>query len=86
MTLSIPISPEVETKLRERAAAAGQDITSFAREAVEEKLRLSPSFAELLAPIHAATQKSGMTSDALDDVIEQCRDDVYAEKHGKRPA
>ena len=51
MTLRIDLSPELEAKLRERAAAAGKDIAAFAREAVEEKLRGRESMAEILGPI-----------------------------------
>ena len=35
MTLSIPLPPETETKLRERAAASGKDLTMLVLEAVE---------------------------------------------------
>lgn len=35
MTLHIPLSPETESKLRERAEAAGKDLATFVREVVE---------------------------------------------------
>jgi hypothetical protein len=38
MTLSISLSPESEARLRERAAAAGKDVSAFVRDAIEEKL------------------------------------------------
>ena len=38
MTLNISLSPESEAKLRERAGAAGKDVSAFVREAIEEKL------------------------------------------------
>lgn len=38
MSVTIPFAPEIEQRLRERAAAAGQDVDTFVREAVEEKL------------------------------------------------
>ncbi len=38
MTLQIPLSPEVEAKLHERAAAAGKDPVSFVLQVVEEEL------------------------------------------------
>jgi len=40
MSITIPFTPAVEAKLRERAAAAGKDLDAFVREAVEEKLGL----------------------------------------------
>jgi hypothetical protein len=42
MTLNISLSPESEAKLRERAAAAGKDVTAFVRETIEEKLAAGP--------------------------------------------
>jgi hypothetical protein len=38
MTLTLSFAPDVEAKLRERAAAAGKDVATLVREAVEEKL------------------------------------------------
>ena len=38
MTLQLPLSPEIEAKLRERAAAEGKDPTDLAVEAIQEKL------------------------------------------------
>jgi predicted transcriptional regulator len=41
MSVTIPFPPDIEAKLRERAAASGKDVDSFVREAVEEKLGLT---------------------------------------------
>jgi hypothetical protein len=38
MTLTLQLTPDVETKLRERAAAAGKDPVGFALDALQEKL------------------------------------------------
>ena len=38
MTLNLSLSAESEARLRQRAAAAGKDVSTFVREAVEEKL------------------------------------------------
>jgi len=38
MTVTFSLPPEVEARLRERAAAAGKDVATLVREAVEEKL------------------------------------------------
>jgi hypothetical protein len=51
MTLQIDLSPELEAKLRQRAAAAGKDAAVFAREALEEKLRGPKTLAEILGPV-----------------------------------
>jgi hypothetical protein len=38
MTLNLQLSPDAEAKLREQAAAAGQDVQTFVLEAVEDRL------------------------------------------------
>ena len=46
MTLQVSIEPELEQKLRERANAAGTDVDSFVREAIEEKIALTSASAD----------------------------------------
>ena len=82
MTLSIPLSPDMEAKLKERAAAAGKDVVSFVRDAVEEKLAAPRSFAEILAPVHAAFRATGYTEEQMTDTFEQLRDEVWRESQG----
>ena len=84
MTISISLSKELEEKLKERAAAAGKDAETFAREALEEKLALPQTFAELLAPIREETQRLGTTEEELESLIEEVRDEVFAEKQGRK--
>jgi len=84
MTLLIDLSPEIEAKLYERAAASGKDVPTLVREAVEEKMRLPQSFSELLAPIHEATRKSGLTEDRLADLVGESRDEAFAEHQAQR--
>ena len=81
MTLNLPLSPDLETKLRQRAAATGKDVTAYVLEAVEEKLKVPDCLAELLGPIHAATKGTGMTEDHIDTLIEETRDEVYVNFH-----
>ena len=38
MTLSVSFDPEIEAKLRERAAAEGKSVEQFVLEAIEEML------------------------------------------------
>jgi len=71
MTLQIDLSPDLEAKLRERAAAAGKDVQSFARDAVEKELAKPETFAELLAPVHKAVRESGMTDEEVDQLLEK---------------
>ena len=84
MTITFSLDPEQEQKLRQRAASAGKDIETYAREAIEEKLSLPQTFAELLAPIHEETRAAGTTEAELDELIEDLRDEVYREKNQGR--
>lgn len=73
MTVMLPISAKLAAKLRKRATAAGKDVASFVLEAVEEKLSGDQSFAEILAPVHAAFRKSGMSEKRAMEFFERAR-------------
>jgi hypothetical protein len=45
MTITISVSPQTETKLKEAAAAKGTDVTRYAAELVEQALAAQPSCA-----------------------------------------
>jgi hypothetical protein len=83
MTLEIRLAPDEEARLRDRAAAAGQDVQTFVREAVFEKLD-RPTFAELLAPLHEAVRQSGMGPDQMDALADQAREEYWAERRADR--
>jgi hypothetical protein len=85
MPLTIDLPPETEKKLRERAAEVGQDVSTFVREAVEEKLRaVLLTWEEICAPLAEAVQASGMTDDEVRDFFTAVRDEVRAEKRARR--
>jgi hypothetical protein len=76
LMLQIPLPPDTETKLRERASARGQDVSSYAAHLLKEALN-TPSVDELLAPVREAYDKSGITEDESFDFLE-------TEKHAMR--
>lgn len=81
MTLSINVSPEAESKLRERAAAAGQPVSEYAGHLVEQAVS-SPSFDEILAPVRAEFAASGMTEDELGDLLEAAKHEMRRSRRG----
>ena len=86
MPIQIELPPDTEAKLRERAIRAGQDVAAFVRAVVEEKLAEPESFSQMLAQIHSeiAQQHGGVpTEEELDQLIEECRNEVYAERQAK---
>ncbi len=84
MSISIPLSPEAEAKLRERAQAAGEDITSYAARVLHDALT-TPSVDELLAPFRGHVEASGMSDDQLDEFYEELRKKVWEEKQLQQP-
>jgi predicted transcriptional regulator len=88
MTVIIDLPPELEKELQERAARAGQDMSSFILQAVKEKIAKPPTFDEICAPFAQAVEASGMTDEELEKFFEEIRDEVWQEKQaerGKRP-
>jgi hypothetical protein len=49
MTITISVSPQTETKLREAAAAKGTDVTRYAAELVEQALAANLTHANVSA-------------------------------------
>ncbi len=78
MTLEIRFAPDEEARLRDRAAADGKDVLTFVREAVIEKLD-RPTLAAVLAPVHEATRRSGLTIDEIDAMADRARAEYWAE-------
>lgn len=84
MTITISLSPEVESELQKRAAANGQDATEYIRAIVEKELLAPPTVDELLAPFRRQVEESQMTDDELDAFVEEVREEVWREKQGQR--
>lgn len=84
MALLISISPEAEAKLRDRAAAGGELPETVAARLVEEGVR-TPSLEEVLAPVWAEFDASGMTDDELTDLLEKARHEMRAQRRANAP-
>lgn len=82
MTLRIPISPEAESRLRERAAAAGVDVETFVQELVEKSLKSESSLADILAPLHAESAASGLTDDDQSAILDEALSDARRGNRG----
>lgn len=77
--LYIPLRPDTEATLRERAKANGEDVSSYAARLLQEAL-CAPSVDELLAPFRRQVEESGITDEELDQLGEELRLDVRQEK------
>lgn len=82
MTISISLTPEAESKLRQRAAVLGQDLVTVASDLLEQAIT-RPSVDELLAPARKQVAESGMSDEQLDGffrgVLNEVRDDKKAQ-------
>lgn len=85
MTVSISFAPAEEARLRERAAAEGKDVQTFVREAALEKMD-RPTMHEILAPIHAATESSGVSLDEIEAMAEQAKHEARQQRRSSRPS
>ena len=72
MTLIVSVSPEIEAKLRRRAAAEGQDTSAYASKLLEQAVS-RPSLEELLAPLRQQFAASGTTDEQLIQQITEAR-------------
>ena len=80
MTISISLTAEAETKLSQRAARLGQDLSIVASDLLEEAVR-RPSVDELLAPARRQVAESEMDNRTLDDFFR----DVLKEVRKRSP-
>jgi hypothetical protein len=78
VTLHIPLPPETEARLRQRAKAVGQDLEAYAAHLLDEAAR-KPPLDDVFAPSRRAFEESGMTEDQLGDLLEDA-------KHRRREA
>ena len=81
MTIRIPISPETEAKLREKAAAVGEDIVAYAAGVLERSAKQPVSLEEISGPIADEYRQSGMGEDELSDLLESAKHDM---RHKRR--
>ena len=80
MTLVITLPPDLEEKLRQRAADVGKDAATFARETLEEKLQGPRTLDEILAPFRKQVAQSQMSESELDGFYETLRDEVWQQR------
>ena len=81
--LQIPLSPDTEEALRERAKANGEDVPSYAARLLKEALS-APSVDELLAPFRKQVEESGITDTELNQLGEELRRDVRQEAQARK--
>ena len=81
--LQIPLPPDAEEALRERAEANGEDVSSFAARLLQNALN-APSVDELLAPFRMQVEESGISDGELDQLGEELRREVRQEHKARK--
>lgn len=86
MTVSLTLSPEKETRLRERAAAAGQEFSVYVSRLLEQFVEPPTPPEETRHPVYQQFLDSGMTDDELGEMLEMARHQMRAERraHGEQ--
>lgn len=83
--LQIPISPETEAFLARRAAACGQDLSSYVARLVNHFAEPPTPLEELSGPIYQRFLESGMTDDELGELLEQAKHEMRAQRRSTEP-
>lgn len=70
MPLTVPLSPEQEQQLQERARQRGQDVTTYVQGLIDRELKAPQARENGIAPTSAPTQQSTSRND-----MPRCSDD-----------
>lgn len=81
MTITITLPAATEEQLRAQAEATGKNVSTLVVEAVEARLALAQlRFKDILAPVHAEFQRSGMTETELTTLLEDALERSRSER------
>ena len=81
MTLAIPISPQAEQRLGDKAKALGLDLPTFISRMVEAEAQ-RPSLIELSGEVFENFKRSALTDEELTDLLEKEKHDERAARRG----
>ncbi len=84
MTLTISLPGDAETRLKERAKAAGQDLAQYVEQLITRELVAPLSLVEASEPIARAVDAAGATDDEFTAALVDARDAVRRER--RKPA
>jgi len=86
MTLTIHVSKDTGAILEEKAKVQGKDVSEYVEDLIEKEIDKPKTLDEILAPVRESFAQSGMTEEELDDLIENERQAIWEEKHGRPEA
>jgi hypothetical protein len=80
MTLNLTLPSEAEARLRERAAAAGQDVERYAETLLMRDLARPLTITEAAEPFAKAVEEAGVTDEELLNILVEARDAARRER------
>jgi hypothetical protein len=84
MALTISLPSDAESRLRERARAAGQDVTQYVEQLITKELVAPLSLAEAAEPLARAVDAAGVSDDEFTSALVEARDAVRRDR--RKPA
>jgi hypothetical protein len=84
MALTISLPSDAESRLRERARAAGQEVTQYVEQLITKELVAPLSLAEAAEPLARAVDAAGVTDDEFTSLLVEARDGVRRDR--RKPA
>ena len=85
MALTIPLSPEAEAALKQRAAAVGEDVIHYAAKILESVSR-PRTLEELSGSVHQRFIDSGTSEDELGEELERAKHEMRTERRARHSA
>ena len=79
MTLTVPITPDIEARLRERAREIGRDVAEYAADLIRQGVT-APTLDEILAPVREDFARSGMSDEEIMELGRRELDALRAQK------
>ena len=83
MCLHLPLTPDDERLLAQRAHSAGQDAAAFALDVLRRELARVARVESMLAPVHEEFERSGMTEEELTGLLERAKHDLRREPRAR---
>ena len=80
MALTISLPADAEIRLKERARAAGQDVTQYVEQLITKDLVAPLSLAEAAEPLARAVDAAGVSDDEFTSLLVEARDAVRRDR------
>jgi hypothetical protein len=83
MALTISLPSDAEARLRQRAQAAGQDVSEYVEQLIAKELVAPLTLAEAAEPLARAVDASGVSDDEFTSILSDARDAARRERRDK---